>query len=107
MMWERRRPACRIDGLRKSGDEIPSALLSRPSMSTDCRSVSAVDGQAAAVAGLADEQVEVLALALHRRWHGDHRLGVSEVACARISGAFDDVAAIQPLIVGLIRGGAS
>ena len=53
---------------------------------------------------LDDATVERLALALHERRHGDHVPEHGKAACARLSGAFDDVYAIEPLIVALIRG---
>jgi hypothetical protein len=56
---------------------------------------------------LDDSTVESLALALHDRRHGDH---VPErgkaAACARLSGAYDDVYALEPLIVALVERGA-
>lgn len=59
----------------------------------------------AADGGLSDRQRERLAIALHERYHGVHvpERGLAE--CARLSGAYDDVAAIEPIIVGWIRGG--
>ena len=57
----------------------------------------------ASVEGLADSVREALALALHERWHRPQHEG-DRVACARLSGAFDDVAAIEPVILALLRG---
>lgn len=54
---------------------------------------------------LDDATVERLALALHERRHGNHTPERGNAACARASGAFDDVYAIEPLIVALIGGG--
>lgn len=39
-------------------------------------------------------------MALHDRWHGAHRAETDNIACARLSGAFDDAAAAAPLIAG-------
>jgi hypothetical protein len=53
---------------------------------------------------LDDATVERLALALHERRHGNHVGDQGKAACARLSGAFDDVYAIEPLIVALVGG---
>ena len=56
----------------------------------------------ASVEGLPDSVRERLALALHERWHRSSE--GDAVACARLSGAFDDVAVLEPLILDLMRG---
>lgn len=53
---------------------------------------------------LDDAQVQRLALALHER-RCSHTAERSQAECARISGAFDDVYAIEPEILALMRGG--
>lgn len=56
--------------------------------------------------GLTGDQRDRLAWALHHRWHGDHRQGdeAARLRCARLSGAYDDVAAIEPIILTLLNG---
>lgn len=55
--------------------------------------------------GLTQHQRDTLAVALHRRWHGEH-VTTTEARCAELSGAYDDVAAIEPILLGWIRGAA-
>lgn len=52
---------------------------------------------------LTDAQVDILALALHERRHICAG-GYSETACARLSGAFDDVYAIEPELRAMFGG---
>lgn len=48
---------------------------------------------------LSDARRELLALALHERWHGHSLDRWPSVGCAEKAGAYEDVAAIEPLIV--------
>ena len=59
----------------------------------------------AGATGLTQHQRDCLAVALHTRWHGDHTpIRGSKADCAALAGAYDDVAAIESLIVAWIRG---
>lgn len=53
---------------------------------------------------LDDSTVDRLALALHDRWCGDATPEKGKKECARLSGAYDDVYVLEPLIVELLRG---
>lgn len=59
--------------------------------------------------GLDQHQVDSLAWALHERWHGTRLVECErgKAACAEASGAYDDVAAIEPILLAWgIRGAA-
>lgn len=60
----------------------------------------------AGATGLTQHQRDCLAVALHDRWHGDHApiKGRTKADCAAAAGAYDDVAAIESLVVEWIRG---
>lgn len=52
---------------------------------------------------LDESAVDRLALALHDRYHGEHTPERGKAECARLSGAYDDVYVLEPLILDLIR----
>ena len=55
--------------------------------------------------GLGSARREQLAIALHERWHGAHTPDHGKAECARRAGCFEDVAAIEALILSYILAG--
>ena len=75
--------------------------------------LSSPDPDSATDDGLGEQVRNELAIALHHRWHGDRSetepgkalTEADRIECARLSGAFDDVASIEPIIIRLLNDG--
>lgn len=83
---------------------IPWRALTRATSAAQTLAAPAADWVTRGDQRLDDSAVERLALALHERRHGSHQSERGEAACARLSGAYDDVYAIEPVILELMRG---